>query len=112
METNKTTNNNNAKRSIDEALKHYGETVRFSPEFVQRLQQLINHHINAEHSTISPFEAMLQEIAALFPRFALAGLAAAAVLLFYNITSPEQGMEWTLDALLGGSAEITEIVSE
>lgn len=109
METNKP---NNHKRSIDEALRHYGETAHFSPEFAQRLQKRIGQYADTEHRSISSFEAMLQEIAALFPRFALAGIAAAAVLMFYNITSPEHGVEWTLDALLGSSAEMTEIVSE
>jgi hypothetical protein len=100
-----------SKPSIDEALKHYGEQSTFAPSFAARVQQrILAQQYSAQDRMITPFEAVLQEIWQLFPRFALAGVATAAVLMLYNISfTPESGVEWSLGDAFGVSAEMQEL---
>jgi hypothetical protein len=115
MEPNNENNNSHnkpPKPSIDEALQHYGEHAAFAPRFAARVQErILAQQHSAQVLMMTPFEAVLQEIWQLFPRFAFAGVAAAAILAFYNVSlSPESGVEWSLGDAFGISAEVQENV--
>jgi hypothetical protein len=100
------------KTSIDEALQHYGEHATFSPRFAARVQEriLAQQQFASQSRMIPSFEAVLQEIWQLFPRFVLAGVAAAVILVFYNVSlSPESVEEWSLGAAFGIVAEVQEM---
>lgn len=102
------TNNNNQKRprpNIDEALRQFGASAEFAPNFANRVQGRLNEYISElayKEIPISPLDAILLEIPKLFPRFAIAGMAAVAVLAWYGFSFESElsadNAEWTLEA--------------
>lgn len=100
------------KPSLDRTLQNYGKHASFAPRFAARVQEriLAQQRTLPQSRILTPFEVMLQEIWDIFPRFLLAGVAAAAILAFYNVSlSPEGSVEWFLGDAFGLSAEVQEM---
>lgn len=107
-----TNDNDSPKRSIDEALRQYGEEARFSPSFASRLEERVFARPKGfATKSASPLDALMQEIIALFPRFALASLLLSAALTLYNVQSNSESIaEWTFEAALGINFDATELI--